>query len=217
MVKDFIVKVPFVVCLFLHLFLPLNFGRLQFTSTSCSLSHRTQCLCSDYTKISLEDTWGCFRIQIILKIRATILKLHNTTPTPSPLSILVYFYYGFSPFPRGTPSSPILFYLFHPFCLFQSTPSFPLFSVSLTPHQSMHFSVTLLSSPTAFSPIHPMLYSYSLSLYFVLVVNFLTCFPFLHFIVISPHFKRGPPKILLKNITISNVSKPLCFCNQLRI
>lgn len=159
MVKDFIVKVPFVVCLFLHLFLPLNFGRLQFTSTSCSLSHRTQCLCSDYTKISLEDTWGCFRIQIILKIRATILKLHNTTPTPSPLSILVYFYYGFSPFPRGTPSSPILFYLFHPFCLFQSTPSFPLFSVSLTPHQSMYFSVTLLSSPTAFSPIHPMLYS----------------------------------------------------------
>lgn len=211
MVKDFIVKVPFVVCLFLHLFLPLNFGRLQFTSTSCSLSHRTQCLCSDYTKISLEDTWGCFRIQIILKIRATILKLHNTTPTPSPLSILVYFYYGFSPFPRGTPSSPILFYLFHPFCLFQSTPSFP---------QSYPTSVHALFCHFVFLS-HSFFFNTS---YVILLLSFsLLCsggklshlfsLPTLHCHITT--LQTWSSKDSIKKITISNVSKPLCFCNQL--
>lgn len=116
---------------------------------------------------------------------------HYPSFLPPPPQHFGIFFYRLPPFPKGMPCSPILFYLFYPFCLSNIPPPLLLISASLPLHPSLHFSVTLLFSLSAFSPIRHTVHSRPLSpLYLTHVRACLICFffsMFLLFFPISPH------------------------------
>ena len=91
--------------------------------------------------------WGCSWIQTILQFSAAIFQLYNHPLLLFPPKHFGIFFHRLPPFPTGMPRSPVLFICFI-LCLLQSTPS----SQPAFPHiHACTFSVTSLSSPSAFS------------------------------------------------------------------